>query len=114
VTRGPFLGEVAYHDLMPALLAARTGSPLLLALGHRKPNGTHEVDIPLVLEPPSKPTRAWLEQATQRMNDALEAFVREHPSQWLWLHRRWKPLPHRTVAPVAAPESEVAASLVVC
>jgi lauroyl/myristoyl acyltransferase len=24
---------------------------------------------------------------------ALEEFVRECPEQWLWMHRRWKPLP---------------------
>jgi Kdo2-lipid IVA lauroyltransferase/acyltransferase len=109
VTRVPFLGEDAYYDLMPTLLAARTGAPLILALGHRKPDGTHSVDVPLVLEPPPRCSRAWLEDATRQLSDALEVFIREHPSQWLWLHRRWKPLPPR-----AAAESVVAASPVVC
>jgi KDO2-lipid IV(A) lauroyltransferase len=26
----------------------------------------------------------------QRINDVIEGWVREHPEQWLWLHRRWR------------------------
>ena len=24
-----------------------------------------------------------------RINQQLEAWIREYPAQWLWLHRRW-------------------------
>jgi len=31
--------------------------------------------------------------ATQQCNDALEAWIRRYPDQWLWIHRRWKTRP---------------------
>lgn len=30
---------------------------------------------------------------TQRMHAQLEAVIREHPDQWLWIHRKWKTRP---------------------
>jgi KDO2-lipid IV(A) lauroyltransferase len=30
---------------------------------------------------------------TQRIQTALEHAIREHPGEWLWLHRRWKTRP---------------------
>ena len=29
--------------------------------------------------------------ATQAMTTVVESWVREHPGQWLWMHRRWRP-----------------------
>jgi len=90
VTELSFLGQRARCDMTPAVLAARTGAPLVLALGRRLSDGRHCLDVPLILEPPSRASSTWIEEATRALNLALERFVEEHPAQWLWMHRRWK------------------------
>ncbi|MGR3586573.1 MAG: LpxL/LpxP family acyltransferase, partial [Pseudooceanicola nanhaiensis] len=35
--------------------------------------------------PPGEPA-----EMMQALNDSLEARVRAHPDQWLWIHRRWR------------------------
>jgi Kdo2-lipid IVA lauroyltransferase/acyltransferase len=86
----PFAGAPAAYDKLPAILSARTGAPIVLVLGRRRPDGLHEIDVPLVLVPPPKSTRAWIAEATARLAGELDLFVRKYPDQWLWLHRRWK------------------------
>jgi KDO2-lipid IV(A) lauroyltransferase len=39
----------------------------------------------------------------QAVNDNLEALVREHMDQWLWIHRRWKGPAAAGPAPAAGP-----------
>jgi KDO2-lipid IV(A) lauroyltransferase len=33
------------------------------------------------------------EEDTRRLQKMLEGVIREHPDQWLWIHRRWKTRP---------------------
>jgi KDO2-lipid IV(A) lauroyltransferase len=34
--------------------------------------------------------RIDVEATTQAITSVVEGWVREHPEQWLWLHRRWR------------------------
>jgi KDO2-lipid IV(A) lauroyltransferase len=90
VTTFPFLGAPALHDLGPALLAARSRAPFLAIFGHRAPDGRHILSLGLSMMPEELRARGGAEAATRRIAAALERFVRTHPEQWLWLHRRWK------------------------
>jgi Kdo2-lipid IVA lauroyltransferase/acyltransferase len=85
----PFLGQDALHDTLPATLAQRSGRPLVVVFTRRLPTGQHLVDVPLVL-PPARRDADFVVRATTRTSDALGEWVRAHPEQWLWLHRRWK------------------------
>lgn len=86
----PFLGQPARVDLAPALLAARAGVPLVVVLGRRTADGHHVAELAGVLEPPPRAGRAWAEAAMRQATAWLDAFVRRHPAEWLWMHRRWK------------------------
>jgi KDO2-lipid IV(A) lauroyltransferase len=87
-----FLGRPAATDRAPAALAASTGAPLVVAASLRDESGEQVLYVLDVIHPPRRPTRAWIDAATRQATGALARFVRAHPSQWLWLHRRWKPM----------------------
>jgi KDO2-lipid IV(A) lauroyltransferase len=84
-----FLGQPALVDRSPAALAAVTGAPLVVAAGRRDAHGGQVLHVLDVLVPPGEARGPWIAAATAGATRALDAFVREHPDQWLWLHRRW-------------------------
>jgi KDO2-lipid IV(A) lauroyltransferase len=88
-----FLGQPAHADRAPAVVAAAAGAPLVVATSRRDPSsGRHVLHVLAVLTPPARPSRAWIDEATRRATRELERFVLSHPDQWLWMHRRWKPM----------------------
>lgn len=87
--RESFLGAEASVDRTAALLAAKARCPIVLVTCARD-GKVHFVDIAQVHEAPAHPSRGWVRATTSELNQALETFVRAHPSQWLWLHRRWR------------------------
>jgi KDO2-lipid IV(A) lauroyltransferase len=98
VVEAPFLGATAVVDLSPALTALRAGVPLAAVFPVRLPDGTHTVTVAAVFEPPSlaerasgaRPTGQWAADVMREVTALLDAHVRAHPAQWLWMHRRWK------------------------
>jgi KDO2-lipid IV(A) lauroyltransferase len=62
----------------------------VVAAARREPGGDHILHVLAVFEPPMRPGREWIDAATVGATRALDRFVREYPSQWLWMHRRWK------------------------
>ncbi len=89
--RGPFFGREAGTVKAPALLAARTGCPVIMLLSWRDAQGRHHAsfseEIPLA---PGRDIAETVARTTRRYNELLEAFIRAHPAQWTWVHRRWK------------------------
>jgi KDO2-lipid IV(A) lauroyltransferase len=87
----PFFGRPAHTTGMPALLALRMECPIVPLRSWRE-NGRITVEFlpPLEIEPgPATPER--VEAVTRQLNDMLERWIKERPSQWLWIHNRWKP-----------------------
>jgi KDO2-lipid IV(A) lauroyltransferase len=102
-----FLGQPAHADRAPAVVAAAAGVPIVVAASRRDPSGGHVLHVLAVLTPPPRPSRAWIDEATRRATRELERFVLQYPDQWLWMHRRWKPM---LAAPCRTPSSSQAAA----
>jgi len=76
-----------------ALLSAQTGAPVLPVFMLREPDGRHRLHVFDPLPPPERADKEAIRQATQAYTTIIERFVRAHPDQWIWLHRRWRTQP---------------------
>ncbi len=89
-----FFGHRACTNMGPALLALRTGAPVVPVCTWRRKGGfTIEFgpEIPLIR---SGDKIRDVEENTRRFNQVLEHYIRRHPDQWMWVHRRWKTRPY--------------------
>ncbi len=89
-----FFGQPAWTPTGAALLAVRTRCPVVAGFATRMPGGRFR----LTFSPPIEmPFGADLDTAVARLTAAftahIERQVREHPEQWVWMHRRWKHQP---------------------
>lgn len=90
-----------------AMLALRTGAPVIPAFALPLPGGRYRMiyEHPVELPPPGSPDP--VKELTQRCSDVLEMYVRRHPHLWLWMHRRWR---HEGTAAAAAARDRVPAA----
>jgi KDO2-lipid IV(A) lauroyltransferase len=86
----PFFGRDAMTTPAPASLALKLGAVLLPVANERLKGARFRMKCypPIAFTPTGHHERDVVE-LTRAINLAIEAAVRERPSQWLWLHRRW-------------------------
>jgi KDO2-lipid IV(A) lauroyltransferase len=90
----PFFGHPASTSRSMAVLALRTGTPIVPAFIRREDGGVHRVVVgPALPWPPSGELDAAIVDLTAYCTDAIEAAIRETPGQWLWMHDRWRTRP---------------------
>ena len=89
-----FFGKPCWATAAPVIFAVRGKAPVHLAVMRRKPDGRYALRVsPAITLTRSGDFRQDLLENSQRLQDALEAEIRENPEQWLWFHRRWKARP---------------------
>ena len=86
-----FFGVETGTGLGLAVMAERTGAPVMPLVTFRRPDGRHVVrclpEIPFENQGSKEETQRYM---TQKYTDVIENWVRQHPEQWMWIHRRWK------------------------
>jgi KDO2-lipid IV(A) lauroyltransferase len=89
-----FFGVKTHTAKGPALLALRTGCPVVSAFLVREAPGQHR--LLLSDEIPVRRTgevQRDIVETTRLFNQVIEAYIRRYPDHWFWLHRRWKQRP---------------------
>ncbi len=89
-----FYGRPAFTPIGAAMLAMDSGAPVLPMFYIKKPDDTYafiiESAIPLVK---TDNRRQDMEENTRRFHAVIEKYIRQYPTQWVWMHNRWKTTP---------------------
>jgi KDO2-lipid IV(A) lauroyltransferase len=87
-----FFGRTCKANPLIAMLARHTNCHIRGIRMVRQPDGNHfrgQVTPPIDL-PRDAEGLVDVQRTMQAITTVIEGWVREHPEQWLWLHRRWR------------------------
>lgn len=86
-----FFSRPAATATGPAVFALKTGAPLVPAFAPRTSDSKYKATVyPPIDFTPSGDEQKDINDLMALINKAIEWEVRSNPSQWLWLHDRWK------------------------
>ena len=90
-----FLGRWACTNKGLALLALKTGAPVIPVFPVRDEAGRYRI----IFEDEVKLIRSGdktkdIEENTALFTRVIEDYVKKYPDHWLWFHKRWKTLPY--------------------
>jgi KDO2-lipid IV(A) lauroyltransferase len=89
-----FFGKPACTTDGLAQLAAISGYPIYPVFCRRKwEDRTLVVEVGEEISGPKDRSPEEIHRVTAACTKAIEAFVRKHPEQWIWMHRRWRTQP---------------------
>ncbi|MEX2606694.1 MAG: hypothetical protein WD708_05050 [Kiritimatiellia bacterium] len=89
-----FFGKPACTTDGLAQLAAISGYPIFPVFCRRKwEDRTLVVEVGEEITGPKDRSPEEIHRVTAACTQAIEAFIREHPEQWIWMHRRWRTQP---------------------
>ena len=99
-----FFGRPASTHKAIALLAIEHRAPVVVGVARRVgPGFRYEIRCEDIIDPDDLAgTPDDARMLTQRFTAALERLIRQDPTQYLWLHRRWKHQPKSKAAGTAA------------
>ncbi|MBW2466968.1 MAG: lysophospholipid acyltransferase family protein [Deltaproteobacteria bacterium] len=94
-----FYDKPAYTPIGGAMLAMDSGAPVLPIFYLKKEDDTYEFiveeEIPLVK---TGNRRRDMEENTRIFHGVIEKYIKKYPTQWVWMHNRWKTTPEMVEA----------------
>ncbi len=89
-----YFGQTAAANKGLALIAMKSGASVIPVFIVREHKYRHRVVyLPEIDIKRSEDLDRDVGTYTQKFTSIIEAFVRDHPEQWFWMHRRWKTRP---------------------
>ncbi|QDG77655.1 lysophospholipid acyltransferase family protein [Labrenzia sp. PHM005] len=91
-TRGiqvPFFGQMAYANPIPASMARSCKVPIVLGRVIRTNGVNFRIEGRAIEVPVTDDRQADIEVATAQIHQIFEGWIREHPEQWMWIHKKW-------------------------
>ena len=92
-----FFGRPTSAHIGPFEIAKHTDSIILPNFIVRANGPFHKLYLEEYIDVRLSGGRDALIDGLQRYMSLLEKYIRKYPAQWLWLHKRWKSTPKRTV-----------------
>jgi KDO2-lipid IV(A) lauroyltransferase len=96
-----FFGQKASTTRSAATLSLKTGTPIIVLFARRVDRRYRfkvTLSRPIQIEKTGNLEKDIF-NLTQRFTNMIESQIREHPHEWLWIHRRWKTRPPIVVSP---------------
>lgn len=89
-----FFGRPAHTPTGPVALALATGAAIIPAFIVREPDGRHLLKMSPHFELKVTGNKEQdILKNTQALTSIIEDYVRQYPTQWVWIHRRWRRQP---------------------
>jgi KDO2-lipid IV(A) lauroyltransferase len=88
-----FFGRPACTTPGLAVLSAHAQAPIVPVFMIRQADGNHVVRMWPALPPPADRGSESIAATTQACTRLVEEIIRQHPEQWIWMHRRWRTQP---------------------
>jgi KDO2-lipid IV(A) lauroyltransferase len=92
-----FFGRPTSAHIGPFEIAKHTNSIILPNFIVRVNGPFHKLYLEEYIDVGQSEGKEGLIEGLQRYMSLLEKYIRKHPAQWLWLHKRWKSTPKRTI-----------------
>jgi KDO2-lipid IV(A) lauroyltransferase len=95
-----FLGRRACMNKGLALLAMKTGAPVIPAFPVKQKDGRYVIIIEKEVQLVDTGDRTRdIEDNTTLFARIIERYILKHPEQWFWFHKRWKTRPYCLLPP---------------
>ena len=81
------------------MLAMDSGASVLPMFYLKKPDDTYEFIIEKEITLVATGNRKQdMEENTRRFHAVIEQYIKKYPTQWVWMHNRWKTTPEMVAA----------------